>query len=107
MRRRKRLRFFDLAKIEQGAEPLSPTEQEVRERLTYEVQAQLFAKLDLDAALQILTPRQRDCFLLYAEGKTYREIARTLSLGLGPVQRHIATAREKLKKILRGGIQTP
>jgi len=43
VRRRKRLRFFDLRKIEQGTEPLSPTEQEVRERLAFEQKEQLLS----------------------------------------------------------------
>ena len=105
--RRKRIRYFDLAKIEQGTEPLSPAEQEVREQLTYEVQAQLFAKLDLEAALKLLTPKQTACFLLYAEGRTFREIAQELSLSLPTVQGHIQAARRKLQKILRDTIQNP
>ena len=107
MRRRKRLRFFDLEKIEQGREPLSPTELEVRERLAHAPQDQLLAKLDLEAALTVLTPKQKACFLLYAEGKTYREIAQDLSLSLPTVQQHITAARKKLKKILGNTIQTP
>ena len=107
MRRRKRLRFFDLHKIEQGTEPLSPTEQDVRERLAHDTQEQLFAKLDLEAALKVLTPKQKACFLLFADGKTYREIAQELSLSLPTVQQHIAAARRKLKKILGDTIQNP
>ena len=107
MRRRKRLRYFDLHKIEQGTQPLSPTELEVRERLSHEIKDQLFSKLDLEAALAVLTPKQKACFLLYAEGKTYREIAQELSLSLPTIQQHITAARRKLKKILGDTIQNP
>lgn len=89
-----------MEKIEQGTEPLSPTEQDVRERLAYEQKAQIFAKLDLEAALQALTPKQKTCFLLYTEGKTYREIAAERGLSLPAVQQHITLAKRKLKKIL-------
>ena len=69
---RKRLRYFDLEKIERGSEPLSDSELEVRQRLAYECREPLFAKLDLEAALRVLTEQQRACFLRYAEGHTYR-----------------------------------
>lgn len=98
--RRKRVRYFDLAKIEQGAEPLSPTEQEVRERLTYEVQEQLFAKLDLATALQVLTPKQKAAFLLFANGYTEAEIAARLNVSQPAVHQLLAKARARLKKIL-------
>ena len=107
MRRRKRLRYFDLHKIEQGTQPLSPTELEVRERLSHEIKDQLVSKLDLEAALAVLTPKQKAAFLLFAEGKTYREIAQELSLSLPTVQQHITAARKKLKKILGDTIQNP
>ena len=100
MRRRKRLRFFNLEKIEQGREPLSPTELEVREHLAYEQKEQLVSKLDLEAALSALTPKQKACFLLYAEGKTYREIAQELSLSLPTIQQHVTAAKKKLRKVL-------
>lgn len=58
------------------------------------------AKLDLEAALQALTPKQQSCFLLYADGKTYREIADELGVSVPTVQQHIALAKRKLKKIL-------
>jgi RNA polymerase sigma factor (sigma-70 family) len=107
VRRRKRLRYFDLHKIEQGTEPLSPTEREVREQLTYEFKEQLLAKLDLEAALQVLTPKQKAAFLLFAEGYTEREIARQLGLSRPTVQLHLIAARKKLRKILGDTIQTP
>ncbi|MDP3723940.1 MAG: sigma-70 family RNA polymerase sigma factor [Candidatus Omnitrophota bacterium] len=100
MRRRKRLRFFDLKKIEQGTEPLSPTELEVREGLAYELKEQLVSKLDLEAALQTLTPKQKAAFLLFADGHTEREIAQQLGLSRGNVHAYLEAARKKLKKIL-------
>ena len=97
---RKRVRFFDLHKIEQGTEPLSPTELEVRERLTHEPHEQLFAKLDLEAALTTLTEKQKACFLLFAEGYTEREIASRIGTSPGNIHTYLNAARKKLKKIL-------
>lgn len=97
---RKRLRYFDLEKIEQAHEPLSPTELEVRERLTYEVQEQLVAKLDIQAALTVLTERQKACFLLFAEGYTEQEIAAKIGTSAGNVSTYLKAAKKKLKKIL-------
>jgi len=98
--RRKRVRYFDLRKIEQGAEPLSPSEQEVQERFAYEIKEQLFSKLDLEAALQVLTPKQKACFLLYADGHTEREIAAQVGTSPGNVHTYLEAAKKKLKKIL-------
>ena len=100
MRRRKRLRFFNLEKIEQGREPLSPTELEVREQLAYEQKEQLLSKLDLATALDTLMPRQKAAFLLFADGHTEREIAEQLGLSRGNVHTYLEAARKKLKKIL-------
>jgi len=44
---------------------------------------------------------------LFAEGRTYREIAEALCLSLPTVQQHITAARQKLKNILGDTIQTP
>lgn len=103
MRRRKRLRYFDLEKIEQGDEPLSPTELEVRERLAREHQEQLFARLDLDAALKTLTPKQRAAFLLHADGHTEQEIASELRISQQTAHRLLVKAKTHLKNILQGG----
>ena len=101
------MRYFDFKKIEQGTEPLSPTEQDVRERLSYEIEAPLVAKLDLEIALQALTSRQHACFLLFADGKTEREIAEALAISQPAVHHLLAKAKARLKKILQGGYQTP
>jgi len=101
--RRKRVRYFDLRKIEQGAEPLSPTEQEVRERFAYEIKEQLFSKLDLEVALQALTPKQKAAFLLFADGHTEAEVARQLGVSQPTAHHLIAKAKAALRKILQGG----
>ena len=98
--RRKRVRYFDLRKIEQGTEPLSPSEQEVQERLAFEQKEQILSKLDLETALQALTPKQKAAFLLFADGHTEREIAAQLGLSRGNVHAYLEAARKKLKKIL-------
>ena len=103
MRRRKRLRFFDLHKIEQGTEPLSPSELEVRDRLAYEQKEQLVSKLDLDAALNALPPRQKAAFLLFADGHTEVEIAKTLGISPPTVHQLLVKAKTRLRKILQGG----
>ena len=103
MRRRKQVWYFDLEKIEQGTEPLSPHELEVRERLTRDLQERLVAKLDLEAALKALTPKQKACFLLYADGLTEAEIAQRLKVSQPAVHQLLAKAKTRLKKILQGG----
>ena len=61
------------------------------------------AKLDLDAALQTLTPKQRDCFLLHADGHTEAEIASQLGISQPAVHQLLTKAKTHLKKILQGG----
>lgn len=95
------MRYFDFEKIEQGKVPLSPTEQDVRERLVYEIQEQLITKMDLEAALEVLTPQQRVCFLRYAEGATEREIAHELRLSRGNVHAYLEVARTKLRRFFQ------
>ena len=92
-----------MEKIEQGTAALSPTEQTVRERLGHEIKQHILAKLDLEAALEALTPKQKACFLLYADGYTYREIAHALSLSLPTVQQHIGSAKARLQKFFLAG----
>ena len=100
MRHRKQIYYYDLARIEQGRDALSPAEQDVQERLAVEGEEQLVAKLDLEAALNVLTPRQKTCVVLCAEGYTEREIAAELRLSRGNVHAYLDAARKKLKKIL-------
>ncbi len=61
----------------------------------------MFTKLDLEAALAVLTEKQRACFLRYADGHTYRAIAAALGVSLPTVQQHITAAQCKLRNYLR------
>jgi len=103
VRRRKQIWYFDLERIEQGTAPLSPVEREVREQLAQEAEEQLLTKLDLETALQALTPRQQAAFLLFADGHTEAEIAKQLGISQPAVHQLLAKARARLKKILQGG----
>ena len=103
MRRRKQIWYFDFERIEQGTAPLSPHELEVREQLTHEVEDQLLTKLDLEAAMKTLTPRQQAAFLMFADGHTEAEIASHLKVSQPAVHQLLAKARTHLKKILQGG----
>ena len=100
---RKRLRYFDLEKIERGSAPLSPTELEVKAHLAHDPSAQLDLKLTLDHALRQLPARQRQAFLLFADGQTEREIAQQLHISPPVAHRLIAKAKLRLKNILQGG----
>ena len=100
---RKRVRYFDIEKIEQGTEPLSPTELEVRERLAYEQKEQILSKLDLEAALASLTPKQHAAFRLFADGHTEAEIASRLNISPPAAHQLLAKAKAHLRKILQGG----
>ena len=100
---RKRLRYFDLEKIERGSAPLSPTELEVKARLGYDPSAQLDLKLTLDHALRQLPTRQRQAFLLFADGWTEQAIAHELHISQQTAHRLIAKAKLRLKNILQGG----
>ncbi len=99
-RSKKQIWYFDLEKLERNTEPLNQTELDVRRRLVCDGREQLFARLDLEAALAVLTERQCACFLRYADGHTYRAIAAALGVSLPTVQQHIQVARQKLRKYL-------
>ena len=103
MRRRKQIWYFDLERIEQGTAPLSPVEREVREQLAHEAEEQLLTTLDLEAALQALTPKQKAAFLLFADGHTEAEIAAHLHISPPAVHHLLIKAKTRLKKILQGG----
>lgn len=102
MHRRKQIRYFDLERIEQGTASLSPQELEVRDQLAQEAEESLLTKLDLEAALKTLTPKQHAAFLLCAEGHTEAEIAQHLSISQQAVHELLTKAKARLKKILRG-----
>ncbi len=106
MRHRKQIYYYDLARIEQGTAPLSPAEQDVKERLGRADSESLVTRLDLAAALQVLTEKQHACFLLFADGHTEREIAAALHISQPAVHHLLTKARARLKKILQGGYQS-
>lgn len=55
-------------------------------------------KKELQQMMQMLTPAQRRRLLWYADGMTYREIARLEGVQLKAVQDSIVQARKKLQK---------
>ena len=57
----------------------------------------------LDAALDRISPKQRQTFVLFAEaGLTYEEVAAVQEIPVGTVMSRIHTARTKLQKYLDG-----
>jgi DNA-binding NarL/FixJ family response regulator len=61
-----------------------------------EVVAQLFARQRENAAIDRLTPREREVLAMMAEGKSNAAIAETLVLSLGAIEKHIANIFIKL-----------
>jgi RNA polymerase sigma-70 factor (ECF subfamily) len=55
------------------------------------------------AALDTLSPRDREALLLKAEGFSYDEIARTVGLAPGAVGTTLSRARRKLVEAYRAG----
>ena len=101
---RKRILYFDMEKIIQNTEPLCESEQEVAAvRLAHDPKSVLYLRLDLEAALKTLTPRQLEVMGLVAQGYTEREIAPMLSISSVAVHKLLAKARITLKKSLEGG----
>ena len=98
---RKRIRYFDMEKIERSSEPLTVVEKEVRDRLTHDPRGHIYTSIDLGSAMETLSPRQKECFdLMVMEGFTERFTARKLGISKGSVQEHVRCAREKLRKYL-------
>lgn len=59
-------------------------------------------QLDLDRALQQLSPEQRLCVVLaYSEGMSHREIAAATALPLGTVKSHVKRGAERLRSLLQ------
>lgn len=50
----------------------------------------------------MLTPRQREVAALYADGKSYKQIARETGLSCNTVRNHLSNAAERIP-----GDQTP
>jgi RNA polymerase sigma-70 factor (ECF subfamily) len=58
---------------------------------------------DLERALQLLPPAQREVLLLVAlEEMRYEEVAATLDIPLGTVMSRLSRAREQLRRLLSG-----
>lgn len=93
-----------MEKIEQDKEPLTDSEMEVRSNLSRDPRESLYAKLALEEAMKSLSKRQRECFKLVIEdGYTEREAAGLLGISNVAVHKHIEHAKEKVKKVLKGG----
>ena len=106
MRKRKEVLYFDMEKIERNNEPLCESEQEVARRACFNPKSSLLLRLDLEAALQELPPRQRQAIELTVAGHTEEEIARLMGISHQTVSRLLAKARRALKKFLEGGCKT-
>ncbi len=104
---RKRVRYFDLAKIACNNEPLSPSELEVAARLAHNPEPALTLRLDLDIALTALTPKQREVVALLVVGHTERQIAKVLGISQPAVHKLLVKARATIKKILAEGLSNP
>ncbi len=100
MRKRKEVLYFDMAKIERNDEPLCESEQEVARRARFDPRPGLLLRLDLEAALKKLPPRQRQAVELIAEGHNERQIAGALGISQQAVHKLLTKARAALKKIL-------
>jgi RNA polymerase sigma-70 factor (ECF subfamily) len=59
--------------------------------------------MDLDRALMVLSPDQREVVLLVAlEDMTYAEVSRALGIPIGTVMSRLSRAREKLRRLMEG-----
>lgn len=54
--------------------------------------------------LRTLSPKLRDTYKLYAEGKKYREIARFLGVNVGTVSKRVHDIHKKLRAFLASGV---
>jgi len=71
-------------------------------------QASRAAELDLQSALERLSPEQREVLLLVAlEDMAYADIARTLGIPLGTVMSRLSRGRERLRLLLDGAPSVP
>ena len=69
---RKRVRYFDLEKIEQDKEMLCDSEMEVRNNISHDPREDIYNNLDLEEALKTLSNRQRECFEPAACASTFQ-----------------------------------
>ena len=99
---RKEILYFDLQKIERNDEPLCESEQEVARRCKFDPKPSLYLRLDLEAALEKLTLRQRQVVELTAQGNTECEVAQSLGISQPAVFKLLGKARATLREVLRG-----
>jgi RNA polymerase sigma-70 factor (ECF subfamily) len=60
-------------------------------------------RLDLDAALRLLSPQQRLCVVLaYSGGMSHAEISESTAIPLGTVKSHVARGSARLRELLQG-----
>ena len=98
---RKEILYFDMEKIDRNDEPLCESEQEVAKRARFDPKPGLYLRLDLEAALKRITPRQRQAVELTAEGYTECEIAQALGISQPAVYKLLVKARAVLRQVLR------
>ncbi len=101
---RKEILYFDMEKIDRNNEPLCESEREVAQRARFDPKPGLYLRLDLEAALEKLTPRQRQALDLLAAGHKEQEIADLLGISQPVTHRLLDKARVHLKKILGEGV---
>ena len=86
---------IDALRARPGAEPLDAAADFAEQGGDVE------ARLDIDAALQRLSPSQRACVLLaYSEGLSHAEIAAELAIPVGTVKSHVARGAALLRRLL-------
>ena len=72
------------------------------------IQSEQVELADVERALHIIAPEQREVLLLVAvEQMTYGEAARTLSIPIGTVMSRLSRARERLRQIMSGASVVP
>ena len=101
---RKQILYFDMEKIDRNNEPLCESEQEVAKRARFDPKPGLYLRLDLEAALKRLPPRQREAIELAAAGHHQEEIARAMGIRQQSANELLEKARAALKKNLQGGL---
>ena len=69
-------------------------------------QGHALAMRDLDAALAMLPPEQREVLLLVGlEGMAYAEVAQALGIPIGTVMSRLSRGRERLRAVLAGEVR--
>ena len=101
---RKEILYFDMEKIDRNNEPLCESEREVAKRARFDPRPGLLFRLDLEAALEKLTPRQRQVVDLLTAGHKEQEISDLLGISQPVVHKLLDKARAHLKKILGEGV---